>query len=252
MKKFYKIALILYSFIFNFVFAQEQNKIKVVSCHNPPYYFYENSKFHGAEVELLDIIFSYMNLDYQYYISECAEAIQKTEIGYYNILLHNNTDNYNKNNLLDSEQLFKMNLVFFRKKYDYSQNYSQKIRVGVPPGYSDKNLSQNKNFEVTHVLGNNNYLNALLKVYFNEIDYFICDKITCEYVIEKYKKKFPELNTIERKDVELTNSLSIKASFSLVNSLNKNKFREFNKVLKQIKKTYLYKAILIKYNIRNY
>ncbi|WP_158998520.1 substrate-binding periplasmic protein [Pigmentibacter ruber] len=235
----------------NFCFAEDLTIVKIVSCHSPPYFFYEDNKFKGSEVELLALIFRYMNINYNFYITDCNDAIQKTKVGYYSILLHNNINKNDSSNLLSSDSIFQMNLVFFRKKFDYTQSFLKNITIGIPSGYSDTNLKKNKNYHLVSISGNNNYLNALLKVYFNEIDYFLCDQITCEYVIDKYKNKFPELNRIERRTTQLYEKLSRNAYFSKISSINKERFYEFNYVLKKIKNTYAYKNILNKYNIRN-
>ncbi|WGL60336.1 transporter substrate-binding domain-containing protein [Pigmentibacter sp. JX0631] len=235
----------------NFSFAEESNIIKVVSCHSPPYFFYENNKFKGSEVELLALIFRAMKVEYSFSITDCNDAVQKTEVGYFSVLLHNSIKKNESSNLLSSDPIFQMNHVFFRKKFDFTQSFLTKLTIGVPSGYSDISLKKNKNYNLVPVSGNNNYLNALLKVYFNEIDYFLCDQITCEYVIDKYKNKFPELNRIERRSTQLYEKLSRNAYFSKISSLNKERYYEFNSILKKIKKTYSYKNIANKYNIRN-
>ncbi len=243
---------ILCLFIKNLAIPSDDYILKVVSNNSPPYYYLENSQIKGLDVDLTKIILSRMNLKYKFYLLPWNEAVKKTFDGKYDLLLHNNSLQETSDLFFNSNTFYNADVALFKNK-DWTAFYNKngqinRFKIGISSHIGLENIFNFKKNIIYNIYGENSYLIGMLKSYFKEIDFFLCDIKTCEYIIHLNKKKFPELNKINLISTLKIDKIPINASFSRINPSSNKLRNDFNNYLNLLKNTAEYKIILNKYN----
>jgi ABC-type amino acid transport substrate-binding protein len=253
--------IILYFSLFIFIsknaFALVK-ELKGTSAISPPFVYFIDNNLVGADYENIKNVFERLGYLTSYKLQTWEKSLAEATDGKYDFIFVAEETESRRNLFYFSEPTFTVKTVFYKRKIDdvniIDKFLLRQLKTGVTAGYKYErkiqNLIDSKSLNLYTIYGENGDLQGLLKTVFNQIDMYICVQLTCNYIIDNYKNKFPELHKLNSVDPKTGEFSYLRVAFPKVLKNSYLLREQFNTELEKYKKTALFHKVMEKYRIQ--
>ena len=255
--KYVHILLIGFLFLSNMCLAQEIISLNATTTSSPPFAFKnKQSEAVGTNVEIIRSVFNNLGYRIHFNFQTWEKSIWEAQNGEFDfVFLTEKTPEREKIFYFSEPTVLLKTFFYKRKDRDISFKFlinSKKLKVGIAYGYKYEkkiqDLIDNKTLNTSFIYGNNIDLQGLLETAFNKIDYYICTTSNCNYLINKYKSHFKELEKLDYIDPQTKHYSELHLAFPKVLKNSQKLCQEFNQEFLKFKESQEYQSILKKYN----
>ncbi len=251
-----KIFLIFIVFLFNNTHAEENFKtLTAVSKSSPPMFYNENGTVTGIDVEVIQFVAKKLGYKVEFIDEPWEKALIDTKQGKFDFIFEADINEERKNFFYFTRPTMQLKMAFYKSKnlnffYSSLDSFSKYI-VGIGNGFVFENRLQTyidrKIYQIYNISGNDTDIQGLLKAAFKQVDFYICPSLTGQFIINKKRKIFPELLSLDYIEPESLEGSWPRLAFSKARENSLQLSQNFDKELMKFLSTPDFNKIVRKY-----
>lgn len=224
------------------VLAQTAPVLKVVTTEYPPFEYMQNGTLSGQDVATVRTVVQHMGYVPRFRVLPWARAELMVRNGKADLLFSLTASPRRERHYLFTDPISTARDVFFARK-DTGISWSSfddlaNLRLGVSASYSyDPEFMAWLDEDQAEVMTMNQEqpdLAGLRMLALGRLDLFICEQTACNYLIQRYQDRYPELTRVEAIPGTVGEERFFRAAFSKQRPDAEQLRDHFNRVLNQL------------------